>query len=502
MKKFTVISMAAMAAAMFFGSCNSNDVESVEDTASNVAIYSFSLSKNDSVLENLDTVFFSIDLDKAQIFNADSLPYGTPTNKLVPVIRTFDKVSKAELKVTRANGTDTVYDYLTNYTDTIDFSNGPVLFTVASPNGDIEATYTIKVNVHQVMTDSLVWGETSRTGLPSALAAPKLQHTVKIGNTTYCLTTDLSTWSMSKRQGTEGEWESYASSVPAGANIDEMCANEEGIFIVADGEIYKSSDEGRTWGSTGVKANYIYGAYGNTVLYSVSHDNEWFTGVYPGGAEEPLPSGMPVMGTSQFVNFSFPLAGSVVSTMIGGRDGDDLFVKDTWGYDGTSWARISTVPLPNGFEGMILVPYFSFTVSELFQVTEHSILLAFSGRNDDYMNDTVYLSNDCGRTWQVAGSLMQLPDYFPEVAYAQAYIETLTLGSRSAAEWLSFPTEYRIPGTAKVMPPFMPMSRATEPITTWDCPYIYFYGGMQRNGTLSTYIWRGVINRLTFKPIL
>ena len=36
---------------------------------------------------------------------------------------------------------------------------------------------------------------------------------------------------------------------------------------------------------------------------------------------------------------------------------------------------------------------------------------------------------------------------------------------------------------------------------SWQCPYIYLFGGVAQNGYLLNNIWRGVINRLTFTPI-
>lgn len=502
MKKFTVISMAALTAAMTFVGCNSNTYEPGEETASSVAISSFSLSKDTKVLANLDTVFFSIDLNKAQIFNADSLPYGTPINKLVPVIKMLDNVSKADIKVQKANGTDTVYNYLLNNTDSIDFSNGPAYLTVASPSGDIEATYTIRINVHKLVSDSLVWSETARTELPTSLAAVTSQRTVKMGDKTYCLTSANNEWAIARREASEGEWVKYGVAMPAGAIVNEFGASDDALYIIAGGKIHKSVDEGRVWSDTGVEADHLYGAYGSSILYAVNISGKWFTGMYPEGTVDEMPEGMPVTGTSQMVNFSFPLSASVIATMIGGRDSDDILCNDTWGFDGSSWTRISTVPVPVAYEGMTLVPFFVFTVSNTFEATRHSILLAFNGQNDSDMNDKVYISGDCGRTWRLAGSLLQLPEYFPMVTNAQAFLETIILGSRSAGEWLDFPTNYVLPATAKVLPPQMPLSRSTEPVTTWECPYIYFYGGVLKNGTLNPYLWRGTINRMTFKPII
>ena len=36
----------------------------------------------------------------------------------------------------------------------------------------------------------------------------------------------------------------------------------------------------------------------------------------------------------------------------------------------------------------------------------------------------------------------------------------------------------------------------------WDCPYIYVFGGYGNNSMVQNSIWKGVVNRLTFKPIV
>ncbi len=126
MKKLTILSLAALFAVSAFVGCNSSDYTPAEDLSSSVAVYSFKLSKDDSVLTNLDTVFFSIDLVNGRIFNADSLPFGTKTDKLVPVINVVSGASAATLTWKDSSGKDTTSNYITNSTDTVDFSNGPV----------------------------------------------------------------------------------------------------------------------------------------------------------------------------------------------------------------------------------------------------------------------------------------------------------------------------------------------------------------------------------------
>ena len=75
-------------------------IRPVEITYTSVAVTSFSIAKDDSILAGLDTVFFS-NLQRAQIFNADSLPFGTRTDKLVPKMTTLEGASEARFIMTR-----------------------------------------------------------------------------------------------------------------------------------------------------------------------------------------------------------------------------------------------------------------------------------------------------------------------------------------------------------------------------------------------------------------
>lgn len=76
--------------AILMSACNSSsNEEQIEyELSSDVAVTSFQLLSNDKVLDSLNNVYFSIDLLNARIFNADSLPYGTPVDRLQVLINT------------------------------------------------------------------------------------------------------------------------------------------------------------------------------------------------------------------------------------------------------------------------------------------------------------------------------------------------------------------------------------------------------------------------------
>ena len=129
--------------------------------------------------------------------------------------------------------------------------------------------------------------------------------------------------------------------------------------------------------------------------------------------------------------------------------------------------------MPEGLEGVTVTPYFTFEENEYWVATKESIFLLIGGRNaSGKCNSTTYISYNYGMTWQKAPDLMQLPSDVPALDGAQTILFSSLLGSR-----------------------------ASMAITSWECPYIYMFGGKNAAGQLSGNVWRGVINRLMFKPI-
>lgn len=483
------ISSAILLAAANFVACNS-DVESTTTvSASSAIITSFSLTEDDDVLENLDSVFFSIDLAKGLIYNADSLPYGTDVTKLIPVISTMDGASLLELTVKRSGGSDTVYDYLTNSTDSIDFTN-PVALRMISPDGATELNYTVNVNVHKMKPDSLTWSQVDRRELPSAFATPAEQRTTRSLDRLYCLTRYQSGYCISQSPADLGSlndpdatmenWTNITPTFGFTPDVTTFTATDDALYILStDGTLYKSADGGSSWSSTGEALNNIIGGYGTELLGNALVGSTWEIHSYPSGNVQALPQGMPVSGMSVPVCYKFALSPDPQLIFTGGRKADGTLSNATWGFDGSSWIQISKTGLPEGLEGVALIPYFTFNVSTSWNVTEYPTILAVGGRKaDGSLNTTVYRSSDYGYIWSEADDLLQMPDFIPAMYDSQAYVIISVLQAPVA------------------------VTKVSKPIENWDCPYIYLFGGRKADGTLYNTVWRGVINRLSFKPIV
>ena len=276
MSKLSAFCMIICTAGLGFVSCNSKSEDLDYTLPSSALVKSFSLSANDSVLDNLDKVFFSIDLTNGNIFNADSMPYGTKINKLIPVITTGG-ASAVELVVPRPGQSDTTYNYVTNPNDTIDFSNGIVKLKIQSIDELVTMEYNIKVNVHQVKSDSLSWGDMAYTELPTNLNRVDAQHSLKFKGNIYCLTTDGDSYCLSVTDNPATKtWSDMTVDFGFKADVESFRASSSALFILDEnGALYKSDDEGATRTSTGKTFTCLIGGYGEEVLGTVKTGDVW-----------------------------------------------------------------------------------------------------------------------------------------------------------------------------------------------------------------------------------
>lgn len=493
MSKLNILGIVFGLSILSLGSCNST-YEPGESIASSAAVYSFSVKGTTNQLADVDTVFFTVDLIKSQIFNADSLPYGTRVNALIPSVKTLDGVSAMEYIVKRPGLSDTVYDFIKNPNDSIDFSNGPVSLHIVSPDGLVERTYTVTVNVHKIKSDSLEWALTKRVQLPTSLPGTVARTGAALaGEKAYILTADnTGLYSlMSSEDAYSGVWVEVESDLGTLGNPvpESLRGGDENLYILnGAGRMFSSSDGGENWTDSGFDYAEIFGELSG-VPVGTTRMSDGTYGILNGttGAVEALPGDdFPVTGASAGVLFSFPMSTNPNLVILGGRTASGTLCDAAWCFDGTNWARLSNTPLPDGgLENMALVPYTSFADANVWDTEEYACLLAFGGRNaSGEARRTVYISRDYGMSWRVADELLQLPEYFPASYGMQGFV----MNHLTKAEDLA-----RIPGM---------MSRATKPVTSWEVRYIFLAGGYTADGNNSPYLWCGVINRLSFKPLI
>ncbi len=464
----------ALASAAVLPSCNSSDSQEQEYAGnllnSSTMISDFKLKDNAKVLDNLSNVFFTIDQTGAEIFNADSLPWGTDVRKLVTNITTQGEATVRIIMPSLTDGSQTTVEV----SDSVNFTgtNG-VMLRVTSADGSRERVYRCKVNVHRCNPDSLQW-----TMQPSTLPCAGLvgQQTVEMGGRYYCLgqKADGKFVVATSADAESRPWAETTSNLPADADINSLAATPDALFMrCASGSVVTSAD-GISWTEVATGWSHLYGAYASQIIGV--KNGRWIC--YPSGNEGELPAGMPVIGTSRMWTFTNDWALSPQAMFAGGRDASGNYSGDTWGFDGRQWMRLSGYlgarQLP-GAENMALVPYFTFRVNSTnYLTTKQSAWLAFGGRMaNGELNKKVYISLDNGINWLEGSESIQLP---------------AAISARTSPSIL-------------LINQLQTASRAIKPITQWDAPYIHLIGGYDADQKLFDQSWVGVINRLTFKPL-
>lgn len=504
-KIYLPILLSALVGSMVGCNSSDDDTEYTFTESSSVLVSGFSLANDSKVLDSLANVFFSIDLEGGRIFNADSMPYGTDITHLIPQITTPSTASEVTLKFFSTEAQrDSVVDYLTNSTDSIDFSYGPVSLIVKSQSGLATKTYEIRVNVHQVKADSLAWYKLESAPLPTSFGSITSQCATRCGNTFYCLTSDGTSFCLATTVNpSDSQWQTSTVTFPFTPNVESLRASDSNLFILsADGDLYTSTDFS-SWTATGENWHYIYGAYGNQIIGSKLDNSQYKVTFYPSGVQQSIPAGFPIEGTTLPASYTTTMGAAAQLVMLGGRNANGELVKGAWSYDGSNWANITSQPIEQALEHMTMVPYSLINVPiSTWAPESYPALLALGGRTaDGTINRTVYYSRDWGMTWREAPSLVQLPEEMPSFYGAAAfeYNTTMYAQSRSAAAWHEF-TLRALPKGASFLP-FNVSSRAVAPITQWECPAIFLFGGKNSQGNTIDNMWRGVIYQYTFLPV-
>ncbi len=510
MLRKVAISLLTVLTVIGFTACNSDSDDDTLNiavsTSTSVAVSSFTISPNSKVLHNLDSVYFSIDLNNALIFNADSLPVGTDVRKLVVNISTSGSSSIAELHFKNLNNVDTIVNYLENPTDSINFANGPVRLHLVAPDASSTRDYQIKVNVHKMNPDSLYWNRAQRTTLPMCQnRVPSAQKTVFFKGNYYTMLRFGSTVEVYKSPSLGNTtWTNVSEMNNNVIDINEFTTTDACLYILTNFGHYLFSYDGVSWSEYNHITNWthIIGSYGKYALAIEQKNGKYyFTSdpVIPGADYGEVPADFPVSGNSVPYTITTDWTTTPQIIITGGRNAEGRPLAETWAFDGQQWANIS-VQRMEPLSEMTMFPYFVCSTDTVtWKADEKSVLVALGGIGENSkLNRTVYVSGDLGFHWKKAGDLMQLPDYIPAMAGSQAFIENETIKARSKSAWTSFAPR-RLPFWYEIMS--TPPTRAVAPITQWDTPYIYLVGGYGQSGELYNTIWRGTINRLSFKPL-
>lgn len=486
---------------LIIGACNEKtDSSNTYTPSSSVAITSFRLRPDTKVMEHLDSVFFSIDLEHRVIFNADSLPVGTDVKRLVPVIVYPSNISGATLKSVGGEYEETI-NYMKNPTDSVDFS-GDVYFTLIAEDGTTSATYRLKVNVHKTEPDRMMWDQLAVSQLPSRQPAPLAQRTVEHEKKVYSLIREADskmTLAVSD-DFLNNSWNHYDFNPGFDVDIRSFTASDKGFYILSTtGELYESEDA-LAWVSTGKSWISIIGGYGNWILGLRSDDisgkivhTAWPEGEF---SETEADERFPIKDQSNFTLFYNKWAPHPIGTLFGGETVSGALSDATWAFDGTTWAILSQGKIP-ALKGALLIPYFSFLrTSALWLQTEYTTWLLIGGMDEaGNVNAKTWVSYDYGVNWNPGDTMVDLPENLEPLYYSDQVILSTPMSSSLSDAWTKVSS--RPAGIYSRVPHVVDGT-----VIRWDCPYIYTFGGYTKGGTFYPHIRRGVLTRLTFAPII
>ncbi len=471
--------------ASIFYACNNNDSEPIL-RSSNVRISAFSLQNDSSIIDNLSTVFFTIDLENGLIYNADSLPKGTEVTKLKLSITTEEVVSA--INITTA---DTTFNYLENKNRKIDLTN-PIEAEVISDNGTKKKKYEIKVNVHDIDADVLYWGSIQYNKLPGE-GNLGTQRTIRYNDEIYCYVQRNEQYILATTTRPSSGWSEEVLTLNFIPNLSSLQASNNMLYMLdIDNNLYTSAD-GRTWQKAEAQFHSLIGGY-DEYLLAITYDGEnYYHDIYPrpeSYTPQLVASDFPVSNFSDMLTYDSSWLTSPQGMIIGGRTAQGNLTGAMWGYEGNKWAKLNNTITPR--EGAIFFQYVTYSVDAHWVTKERITWFIIGGINNIGAMRDVWISNNYGVTWSLAPFSLQLPGYIVSRGYASTIVCEEPINA-ATADWMALDTP-TIPEGYRLSPLY-----STEAPT--HIPYIYMFGGKSSNDKTFDQIWRAVLNRLTFEPI-
>ncbi len=334
----------ALFSLLFMGvSCNNGDDWGLGDTATPYAYVSafsidnikcpfhdFTVDGRDTIVEKLvsgEEFEFVIDQKSNEIYNIDSLTYGTKVDKVVSYL----SCTGTPYRYDAAQG---VYVYYSS-SDSVDFTS-PVSVRINSTDGTYENYYTVKLNVHQVNPDLMVWNTYSDAALSGVTPVKMVEKAGKV----YLFGTDAAGAYVVAETLSEGtpSWSVTAISLPTEGDLSSLLLFGNRFYALVSGDIYVS-DDAVVWNVAAAGNGFVslfavsdngatLWAAGADALFS-SADGENFAQV------QALPSGFPLYGCS-YVNSTLSTNASINRTILVGYSTADKSGKVS------VWCNLST----------------------------------------------------------------------------------------------------------------------------------------------------------------
>ena len=466
---------------------NDDDEYSYSESTQTTLVKGFALQADAEVLASLDSVHFTIDYDNGLIYNADSLPVGTDISGLKVTVEFLNGVSSAIFKITGATQqADTTIEYTSSMTRKLDFT-GKTVLTVTSSDQTQVKDYEVKVLVHKYNPDSLIWNQSWRRDLPGYRASAVAHKVVEQGGVFRAMMYNrVECQLLTATSPNQGTWDKQVVTLPFVPQVNTLTATDDALYILADDGVLYNSADGLTWTSCGVTWHSILGVYNGRLLGIIAGSDGYYHDEYPhveGFESSLVEEGFPVTGASGMIVTDNEWTVSQQGMIVGGKDSHGNVLSDVWGYDGTHWGRINNIHssvLPAMTDATLFSYYTYKTLAGVRRYASQQTWYVMGGKlADGSLNGNIYLSTTQGITWSKGDSTITQPSHMPKFYGAQAFVNEETLS----------PSIAQMPG------------RVQSLVTTWECPFIYLFGGYNDQGALLPYVWRGVYNRMTNYPV-
>lgn len=474
-------------------SCNKDNksddsVYSYSTSEQTTLVTGFALQADANILASLDSVHFTVDYDKGLIYNADSLPKGTDISALKVKVDFLNTVSSAVFSITGATSqADTTINYTTSMTKSLDFT-GKTVLTVTSADKQLVKDYEVKVLVHKMNPDSLVWPLNWRRDLPGNDGSMQEQKTVKQGDVYRSMAYDGTTCTLlTATVPSQGTWEKQTLDLPFTPDVNTLVASDDALFMLASDGVLYASEDGVEWTSCGVTWHSLLGVYENRALGIVSGTDSYYHDEFPrsdGFAASVVEEGFPIAHSSDMIVTDNDWTVAQQAIIVGGVDSQGQILNSVWGYDGENWGKINNVhssELP-AIADATLFPYYTYkALSGVRRYGLQETWFLMGGKlSDGNLNNKIYLSSTQGITWAQADTTITQASHITPFYGAQAFVVTEQLSTSA---------------------PNGQPRRISSLDGTWDCPFIYLFGGYNIEGELLPYVWRGVYLRMTNYPV-
>jgi len=415
MRKINIQTWLSGCFLFLLSSCLGDNTTDVDDwLLGNAQIASFTLS-NDSI-EGLSTVVFTIDQVNSKIFNRDSMPFGTRVDSFdhkVLCTIAYEVGAYAVLIVPSASG-DSIWDV----TDSVDISQ-PLLITVYPYDGVTTRTYEVKLNIHQVNPDSMIWQR--QPDLPASATADDLK-VITRKDSYYMYAHDGDGFHLYRADTAAiTAWtELSPPDLPANALISQIIEFENLLYLIdKDGKLYSSTD-GLQWTEVtgtpklvsllgtvpdGVAREVSVIAATATIDGSLRHVAMSKDGLWTAGAS--IAASFPLSGFSS-LNYEAMYYPRLMA--VGGRDAQGDLSDKAWStMDGLAWAPLSNEKLTfTPREGASVVKY------------DNDFYLLGGFDADGQASGEIYHTHDSGVTWVL--TTHEFPEEYSRRGFASAIV--------------------------------------------------------------------------------